>query len=75
MEMPTEVEREREVAWNSYSPCHFIEQVVKAFSKCLSLDPASGDGEVTATTSRALRRPPRPPLSAGRGGQINRSAS
>ncbi|KAG5035958.1 hypothetical protein AAZX31_04G200600 [Glycine max] len=66
-----EVQRERVSAWNSYSPCHFMEQVVKAFSNCLGLYTTSTkDGGVTSTTSRAMRRPPKPPLSAGRT-QIN----
>lgn len=84
METPKGVQRERETAWDLYSPCHILEQVVKAFSKCLGLDstteraedPPESDGEeVTCTTSRAMRRPPRPPLSAGRGGQLNFSSS
>ena len=83
MEGPSEVQRERESALDSYIPCHFLEQVVKTFAKCLGLDstteraedPPEKDGEVTCTTSRALRRPPKPPLSAGRGGQVNLSSS
>ncbi|KAJ1429761.1 Elicitor peptide [Sesbania bispinosa] len=81
---PTTVQRERESAWKSYSACHFVEQAVKAFSKCLGLDPTTekteysldtpAGAEVTSTTSRAFRRPPRPPLSVGRGAQINRSS-
>nr|KYP69352.1 hypothetical protein KK1_008541 [Cajanus cajan] len=67
-----EVHGERVSAWKSYSSCHFIEQIVKAFSNCFGLEK---DGGVTTTTSRAMRRPPRPPLSAGRGGQINLFAS
>jgi hypothetical protein len=73
------VHRERE------SACHFIEQVMKAFSKCLGLDPTAekiqyrtieNDGEVTSSIiSRAFKRPPKPPLSAGRGAQINISSS
>ncbi|KAK7317006.1 hypothetical protein RJT34_00878 [Clitoria ternatea] len=70
MESATEVQR----AWNSYAPCHFMEQVLKALSKCFGFG-NDKDGEVTPTTSRAMRRPPRPPLSAGRGGQINISSS
>lgn len=68
------------------SACHFIEQVMKAFSKCLGLDPSSAEniqyrvvennGEVTSSIiSRAFKRPPKPPLSAGRGPQINLSSS
>jgi hypothetical protein len=55
------VHRERE------SACHFIEQVMKAFSKCLGLDPTAekiqyrtieNDGEVTTSIiSRAFKRP------------------
>ncbi|AES72728.1 hypothetical protein MtrunA17_Chr3g0129151 [Medicago truncatula] len=73
------VQRERD------SACHFIEQVVKAFSKCLGLDPTAekiqyrtieNDGEVTSSIiSRAFKRPPKPRLSAGRGAQINISSS
>lgn len=63
--MPAADKTERESAWNAYSACNFIEQVVKAFSKCFGLDKAR---EVTPTISQALKRPPRPPLSVG---QIN----
>lgn len=84
MEMPREVKREREWAFNSYKPCYFIEQVLKALSKCLGLErteegasssssSSSGgrDREVTSTASRGLKKPSRPPLSSGRGGQVN----
>lgn len=71
-----EVQRERASSWNSYSPCHLIEIVARAFSKCMGLDPTyEKDGGGTSTTSRAIKRPPRPPLSSGRGDQINRYSS
>lgn len=73
------IQRERE------SACHFIEQVMKAFSKCLGLDPTAekiqyrldnDGGEITSSIiSRAFKRPPKPRLSAGRGAQINVSSS
>ncbi|KAF1865188.1 hypothetical protein Lal_00004562 [Lupinus albus] len=73
-----ETHREREASLDLYSPCdflyspcHFFEQVVKAFSKCLCLDAEDSPESGTRTTSQAMKRPPRPPLSAGRGGQIN----
>ncbi|KAF7840015.1 elicitor peptide 6-like [Senna tora] len=86
METP---QRERERAFSSYKPCYYIEQVVKAISKCLGLERteeeeeggggASGgkDREITSTstTSRSLKKPSRPPLTEGRGGQVNFSSS
>ncbi|KAK7282406.1 hypothetical protein RIF29_11140 [Crotalaria pallida] len=85
MERPKGMQRERGTSSSSssldvyspchflYSPCHFLEMIVKALSKCLCLDSGSDErgGEGTCTTSQAMRRPPRPPLSAGRGGQVN----
>ncbi|KAL1290783.1 hypothetical protein AAHE18_20G154100 [Arachis hypogaea] len=45
MDTRTEVRRERESAWDSYMPCHFLDQVVKTLSRCLGLDPTTTQSE------------------------------
>ncbi|KAL1314323.1 hypothetical protein AAHE18_16G180200 [Arachis hypogaea] len=69
MDTRIEVRRERESAWDSYMPCHFLDQVVKTLSRCLGLDPTTT--QMTPITSQVLRRSPRPPLSLGRESQIH----
>ncbi|KAI4345184.1 hypothetical protein L6164_012332 [Bauhinia variegata] len=81
MEAPREqLQRGRVPEYNPYRPCYFLEQMVEAISKCLGLEPAAAREEnppaktADIITSRALRRPRRPPLTSGRGGQINRAS-
>lgn len=72
------METERERAFNSYKPCYFIEQFVKAISRCLGMDSATEReyGEGTRTTiSQSLRKPSKPPVTKGPGGQVNVCAS
>ncbi|KAJ7956901.1 elicitor peptide 6-like [Quillaja saponaria] len=63
-------------AYCIYSPCYFLERVAEAIYKCLGLDlTTETEGEINrgrkSSRTFSFRKPPRPPLSHGKGGQIN----